>query len=1083
MTKRSVVVLPVVVAVLSVLLGDSREPSISIGAMATVSVRLEAMQAREAPWPPSPRREPSRLARVSAPPIRLVAEEERDPERRHAADLTPPVGGNVIDGAGADIDTQASSTTLLANGMGADDPESGIVLHEWAIGTTPGGEDVQAFTSAGLTVTPVPVWTRNYNGAANQNDAGIDLAIDSAGVVYVAGQDGTSPLTNILQKWSPAGALLTTVSLNVNGTGGNGTCMVAVDGADNVYTAATIGSGDIWVRAHTPALAILWTDVFNTGGEDITGRHLGLDPGGFLLVPGAQWGSLWDRWLRRYPLAGPPASWTVVDGGDADNDMWFAAEADAAGNVYGAGNDKVGGSNQNIVVKKYSPAGALLWADVVDSGAGASADNAFAIAVGPAEVYAAGVLDTAGQDGNIWLRKYSLAGAVLWTRTVNGPASGLDYAMGVTVDRAGGVWVTGFVNVAGQGRNVWVAKYDSNGNLLWTDTFNGAANGNDQGSDVLIRGAALYVAGSETVAGQGTNLWLRKYDAYAWSAANAALALTGGVTYYATLRVTNGDGLQTIVSSDGVTVDDVTPPAIDLATGTPAAGTAPLTVDFAALASDVTGISLYQWDFDGDGIYDYTSGVGGNVSFQYGVPGFYLAGLRVFDGAGNSSTTSIGITVSSPAPPPTAFLTAAPTSGSVPLAVTFTAGGVAGVSSYQWDFDGDGHFDLVSTVPSVVHTYTVAGTFDPFVRLVYADGSVAFLYAPTVTPSLPPAVAGIAARIVRFFRDYNQNGAYDPGLPIEQLAFAAAGLGPQASFTGVSLGFTAEVDDASGIPPSYEIARWEWDFEGDGEFESESPAGVPSALRTENVHTYGAPGSCSVTVRCTWRLAGGGADQFSVQASMPLDLAAPSQANRRVWIVQPVSPIHVPGGGRVTPRIAGNYLLFNVNCVPASHFDFATVELQVWDPVGVAWVTLPGTYVASAGSAGQSARLRVNVEQMIADGFNGIVAGATRDFRARAVTVDVSWVPSATDAGPGTDQGNLQGPMKYGLVTIAGGPTAADLVQTSFSPERATARVSGSATCTTTLTTGSEFALPYGGIAGADTLTVADEAVGPPANG
>ena len=69
------------------------------------------------------------------------------------ADSVAPVAGTVKDGpvAGIDITYQKSATSFSASWAGcADVNGSGIDRYEWAIGTTPGGQEVTAFTSVGM---------------------------------------------------------------------------------------------------------------------------------------------------------------------------------------------------------------------------------------------------------------------------------------------------------------------------------------------------------------------------------------------------------------------------------------------------------------------------------------------------------------------------------------------------------------------------------------------------------------------------------------------------------------------------------------------------------------------------------------------------------------------------------------------------------------------------------------------------------------------------------------------------------------------------------------------------------------------
>ncbi|HET6754584.1 MAG TPA: PQQ-dependent sugar dehydrogenase [Jiangellaceae bacterium] len=77
--------------------------------------------------------------------------------------------------------------------------------------------------------------------------------------------------------------------------------------------------------------------------------------------------------------------------------------------------------------------------------------------------------------------------------------------------------------------------------------------------------------------------------------------------------------------------------------------------------------------------------------------------------------------------PPTAVISANPTSGGAPLAVTFDGSGsndldAGDVLSYAWDLDGDGQFDD-STAVAPNHTYTVAGTVTARLRVADQHGA------------------------------------------------------------------------------------------------------------------------------------------------------------------------------------------------------------------------------------------------------------------------------------------------------------------------------------------------------------------------
>ncbi|HEX5052493.1 MAG TPA: hypothetical protein VFZ65_12020 [Planctomycetota bacterium] len=64
-------------------------------------------------------------------------------------DTTPPTAGEVFDGIAGDISSQTSSTTIRANWRGFTDDSGSIAEYRWAIGTTPGGTELQDWTSVG----------------------------------------------------------------------------------------------------------------------------------------------------------------------------------------------------------------------------------------------------------------------------------------------------------------------------------------------------------------------------------------------------------------------------------------------------------------------------------------------------------------------------------------------------------------------------------------------------------------------------------------------------------------------------------------------------------------------------------------------------------------------------------------------------------------------------------------------------------------------------------------------------------------------------------------------------------------------
>ena len=150
----------------------------------------------------------------------------------------------------------------------------------------------------------------------------------------------------------------------------------------------------------------------------------------------------------------------------------------------------------------------IAWSDELGDGSGLTA-----LAVGPdGSVYAAGwttlpLSEGAGKGGrDAFVRKYSAAGQVIWTRQFGAP--GDDNAEDLAVDGHGNVYVAARVdgpvgaNPSGGGRDGFVAAYDTEGVELWSLQI-----GTDQvdwaDAVAVAEGGQVFVSGSTSGAFPG----------------------------------------------------------------------------------------------------------------------------------------------------------------------------------------------------------------------------------------------------------------------------------------------------------------------------------------------------------------------------------------------------------------------------------------------------------------------------------------------------------------------------------------------------------------------------------------------------
>jgi len=220
------------------------------------------------------------------------------------------------------------------------------------------------------------------------------------------------------------------------------------------------------------------------------------------------------------PMAGKSATpdflWLRTAGGEGA-DVSYSIAVDPAGSSFIAGyfastNLNFGGvvltnanpPNFDAFVARFNPDGTLLWAR---SFGGTNGDSARAIAIdGQDNCYVTGYFYStnflvgnvtltnfaANGYGSLFIAKFDPSGNLLWAR---GPDSGYSQsAFGIAVDAAGNCYVTGQfsgtatiggINLVSSGSSdIFLLKYDPNGNLLWAQKAGG--NSNDAGISVAV---------------------------------------------------------------------------------------------------------------------------------------------------------------------------------------------------------------------------------------------------------------------------------------------------------------------------------------------------------------------------------------------------------------------------------------------------------------------------------------------------------------------------------------------------------------------------------------------------------------------
>lgn len=371
-------------------------------------------------------------------------------------------------------------------------------------------------------------WVASWPDAGDEDPGG--AAADGSGSIYVTVSDWTGASTrNVrLARFSAAGVLQAFPAANLADgvTAAAGSHAVALDAGGNLFIAATTGAGDVTVSRYAAANldTPTWSVPFGSAllnGDGVEHNAIAIASDGHPVVAGGleSAGGV-DHWTAKLNEANGATIWSDTFGGDTQDTHWSAVAADPADadTVYAAGDLVSLASNQRETLTRKSKFNGILleqkWSDQTGDNQ-PPPDLSSAVAVDPLDLsvvsggyFGKGTLAAPLRDG--LLLKFDAAGTPLFLVRHDGPAGGDDEILDVAVDADGSVYAVGYETVAGQGENLWVRRYSAIGAPVWTRTYHGGT-GNDRAVGVALVGGSVVVVGSETVAGLTRNAHVRRY--------------------------------------------------------------------------------------------------------------------------------------------------------------------------------------------------------------------------------------------------------------------------------------------------------------------------------------------------------------------------------------------------------------------------------------------------------------------------------------------------------------------------------------------------------------------------------------------
>ncbi|MBK8715491.1 MAG: hypothetical protein IPN32_12170 [Deltaproteobacteria bacterium] len=358
-------------------------------------------------------------------------------------------------------------------------------------------------------------------GACAAGQGGRSMGEDDTGssVGSSGGSDGGAVTTMVATLDEGSSGTLPTSLTNADDDDGGGPA-VCGDGNLDVNEICDDGNTDDADGCNadcTPSGEILWEQTVGSGLAGVDeGFGVSVDAAGNFVVVGyvatAAGGN--DGWVRRYsPMGG--AYWTVMHAGPgAGNDNFTGVGLDADGSVYAVGYQSGADASNDGLVRKVDTFGADLWVSAFDAPSAAASTVVQNVAIDDAgNVIVVGYHDSTAAGQEIMLRKFGPDGTVAWTRSYGGAALGDDRGYGVAATVGGDIYVAGTEFVAAEAFNMWLGKYDVDGNLLWSRGTNGAASLDDYLIAVEVDDDDdAYVCGYQGTVNQPWQTFLRRYD-------------------------------------------------------------------------------------------------------------------------------------------------------------------------------------------------------------------------------------------------------------------------------------------------------------------------------------------------------------------------------------------------------------------------------------------------------------------------------------------------------------------------------------------------------------------------------------------
>ncbi|MDH3975171.1 MAG: PQQ-binding-like beta-propeller repeat protein [Deltaproteobacteria bacterium] len=360
------------------------------------------------------------------------------------------------------------------------------------------------------------LWERRYSGlGGDAQDIPEDMTVDAVGNIIITGYSYNTTYADsdyATLKYDANGTLVWEQRYGSPNAKGDTPVAVITDTAGNVIVTGS-SDGDYLTIKYNADGAVMWEERYdgpgNTGDAPVA---IALDGAGNVVITGISRGvdTMNDYATLKYDADTGSMLWVQrYDGPINSFDIPIALALDSGGNVVvtgrsirSGGMDPFGDNTDfDYATVKYSPNGTELWVQRYNGPADFWDYPRTMVLDSMDNIIVTGSSDGIDSMHDIATVKYGPNGSELWVQRYDGPGHDNDYPNTIIVDGAGNTVIAGW-SVNNNNSDFATLKYGSDGTLLWSQHYNGLANGHDT---IGEKGVCLDADGNVFVAGMSDN--------------------------------------------------------------------------------------------------------------------------------------------------------------------------------------------------------------------------------------------------------------------------------------------------------------------------------------------------------------------------------------------------------------------------------------------------------------------------------------------------------------------------------------------------------------------------------------------------